>query len=57
MFWNEDPKFPKRLAFPRDHIGLVNSSAKINFPKEVYAFFLASSVSFISINFYNLENK
>ena len=39
----------KRDAFPSDHIGLLNSSAKTNFPKDVYALFLASSVSFISI--------
>ena len=47
---NAEPIFKKRLAFPIDHIGLVNSSANINFPKDVYALFLASSVSFISIN-------
>jgi len=49
----EAPALQKRSAFPKDHIGFVNSSAKINFPKEVYARCFASSVSFISIyNFY-----
>jgi len=43
------PNLLKRFAFPKDHIGSLISSANINFPKEVYARFFASSDSFMSI--------
>jgi hypothetical protein len=42
---NSTPALQKRFALPNDHIGLLCSSDKINFPNDVYAFLFASSIS------------
>jgi len=46
---NPPPNLENRPALLRDHIGSFISSAKINFPNEVYALFFACSFSLISI--------
>ena len=43
------PEDGKRSAFPKEYMGFDFSSAKINFPKDVYDFFLICSSCSLSI--------
>ena len=49
------PVTAKRSAFPKEYIGWDSSSAKINFPNDVYErFFIASSWSLSNFFFLKL---